>query len=135
MKTATLTKHVLDCDLDGFDCEDETTGNCYSIFYVPYMGEWLRLDYIGNRVESQGFNSLENHIEDLPEEAIEDACINLDIEEEKEEEDDEEATYEWFMSLDKTAQTEWLNEVKKHPRSSGKTDEDIINSLSKETAE
>jgi len=135
MKTDTLIKHVLDCDLDGFDCEDEKTGNCYSIFYVPYMGEWLRLDYVGNRVESQGFNSLENHIEDLPDEAIEDACMNLDIEPEEEDEDDEEATYEWFMTLDKTAQTEWLKLVKSHPSSSGKTDDDIINLLSKETAE
>lgn len=80
MKTATLIKHVLDCDLDGFDCEDDATGNCYSIFYVPYMGEWLRLDYVSNRVESQGFDTLENHIASLPDEAIEDACINLDVE-------------------------------------------------------
>jgi hypothetical protein len=127
-----LIEYILESDLDGFDCQDDE-GNNYSIFWVPYMEEWLRLDYVGNRIESQGFDQLDSHIDSLPDSAIEFAYVDFNIE--PEEEDDEEATYEWFMSLDKTAQTEWLNEVKKHSSSSGKTDEDIINLLSKVAAE
>lgn len=46
----------------------------------------------------------------------------------------ESATYEWFMSLDKTAQTEWLNAVRSHDNPFFQTDQDIIDSLPKETA-
>ena len=74
---AQLVKHILGCDLDGFDCEDNQ-GNNYSIFWIPYQGEWLRLDYVGNSVESQGFDSLEAHIESLPDDAVEFACVELE---------------------------------------------------------
>jgi hypothetical protein len=38
------------------------------------------------------------------------------------------------MSLDKTAQTEWLNAVRSHDNPFFQTDQDIIDSLPKETA-
>jgi hypothetical protein len=48
---------------------------------------------------------------------------------------DEAATYEWFMSLDKTAQTEWLIKVRSHSNPFFQTDQDIIDSLPKEAAQ
>ena len=56
-------------------------------------------------------------------------------EEAAEQDDDEGATYEWFMSLDKTAQTEWLIKVRSHGNPFFQTDQDIIDSLPKEAAE
>jgi hypothetical protein len=55
--------------------------------------------------------------------------------EEDEQDNDEGATYEWFMSLDKTAQSEWLGKVRSHGNPFFQTDQDIIDSLPKEAAE
>lgn len=116
---------------------EDAEGNSVEIMWSQAHEEFQIINRYDGKTDIYYDHFCENYWEDEDTILLRDMCERLglidEIIERLEEEDDEDtATYEWFMGLNEGQRTSWLSIVKQN---TNQTDEEIINSLSKEAAE